>query len=347
MTGDNIGFGVIGLGIGVLHARKIAEIEGCELVAVADSDEQRWERVSDLGCECYADYRRLLEHPDIAVVCVCTPSGMHARTAIECARAGKHVLVEKPIDIALDAADALIRVCDEQGVKLGVVSQLRFCDPSRKVKAALEAQVLGRLVLGDLYMKFHRSQEYYDSAGWRGTKAMDGGALMNQGVHGLDLLLWLMGPVAEVRGHALTLARKVEVEDTAAAVVRFRSGAIGVVEAATSVWPGQPQRLEIHGENGTIVLAGTERTFIQTWRILGETEQDAGKHEEQGETVGGQMGPFAAGGIPHRRQIADMAAAVREDRPPAVTGRDGRRTVELIHAIYRSSANGKAVELPT
>ncbi len=345
MKTATVGFGVIGLGIGVLHAQKIAELEGCRLIAVADSDPRRCEPVRDLACECHADYRQMLENPDIDVVCVCTPSGMHARTAIDCALAGKHVLVEKPIDTRLEAADELIAVCERQRVKLGVVSQLRFCDASQKAKSALGAQVLGRLVLGDLYMKFYRGQEYYDSATWRGTKALDGGALMNQGVHGLDLLLWMMGPVAEVRGHALSLARRIEVEDTAAAVVRYRCGAIGVIEATTSVWPGQPQRLEIHGERGTIALAGTERTFIQTWRTLDQPQNRLGEDEEQIESVGGPLGPFSGGGVPHRRQIADMAAAVREDRPPAVTGHDGRRVVELVHAIYRSSETGEAVSL--
>jgi predicted dehydrogenase len=344
-TGGKVGFGILGLGIGLLHAQQVADLPNAYLAAACDADAARLDRLGDLACARYTDYDALLADPQVDVVCICAPNNLHADLGIRAARAGKHVLVEKPIETRLDKADSLIAACREAGVKLGVVSQLRFCPASQKVKRAMEQGVLGRPILGDVYMKFYRAQQYYDQATWRGTRAGDGGGcLINQGIHGLDLLLWMMGPLACVDGFAETKARRIEVEDTAAAVCKFESGALGVIEGTTSVWPDLHLRLELHGEKGTILLGGTEMTYVSKWRTL-DAPDDAGNEEPEPELAGGWAGPFRQGWL-HRAQLADMADAVLRDRPPAVTGEDGRRVLEAIHAIYRASETGQRVTLP-
>jgi predicted dehydrogenase len=340
-----VGFGVLGMGIGLLHAQQVADLPNAYLAAACDADAARLDRLGDLRCTRYTDYDAMLADPQVEVVSICAPNHLHAELGARAARAGKHVIVEKPIETTLEKADALIAACRAARVKLGVISQLRFCPASQKVKHALDQGVLGRPLLGDVYMKFYRPQEYYDQATWRGTRAGDGGGcLINQGIHGLDLLLWMMGPLACVDGFAETLARRIEVEDTAVAVCKFSGGAIGVIEATTSVWPDLHLRLAFHGDKGTIILGGTELLYVVKWRTL-DSPDDASSDEAEPEIVGGWAGPFRQGWL-HRAQLADMADAVLHDRAPAVTGEDGRRVLEAIHAIYRASDTGQRVTLP-
>ncbi len=262
-------FAVIGAGmIGGLHARTISEMPGAELAAVCSRDLDRAKQLADAhGGEPTVDYGVLLQRTDVDAVSICTASGEHAMFGVPAAEAGKHVLVEKPIEISLDAADALIAACSQAGRKLGVIFQLRFLDASIEVKGAADVGVLGSPVMADCYMKFHRPQSYYDDSRWKGTLAMDGGgALINQGIHGLDLLLHLAGDVASVQAYTAVLAHEnIEVEDTCVATVRYTSGAVGVIQATTSVHPDFQQRIELHGKQGTIILEGTEDTWIGGW----------------------------------------------------------------------------------
>ncbi|MGC8863073.1 MAG: Gfo/Idh/MocA family protein, partial [Armatimonadota bacterium] len=230
---SELGFGIIGAGsVSPLHAAAIANCPGARLVAVADLCEERARALAP-DAAIYTDYRRLLDRPDVDAVCLCVPSGMRLPIAIDAARAGKHILAEKPLEVTLERADAIIAACDQAGVKLAVIFQLRFMPAVRALRNAIETGALGRLVLGDTYVKWHRSQEYYDSSDWRGTWEMDGGgALMNQAIHHVDLLQWMMGPVESVFGRTATLVReRIQVEDTAAACLRFANGALGTVEA--------------------------------------------------------------------------------------------------------------------
>ncbi len=345
---ESLGFGIIGCGvIAPFHAKGIQSAKGAKLVAVADIIPEKAQRLAeeysteeDGPVAWYKDYQDLLRRDDIHVVCICTPSGMHANTAVDAAQAGKHVLTEKPMAITLPQLDRMIAACRKAGVKLGTIFQRRTYESSRQIKHAIEQGKLGKLVLGDAYLKYYRTQEYYNGASWRGTWELDGGgALMNQGVHGVDLLQWLMGGVERVYARAAALVHDIEVEDTAVAVVRYKSGALGVIEGATSVYPGLETRLEIHGEKGTVIL---EEQTIKRWSLIDEEEPGSGA-AAPAEEAGGSSDPAAIASVGFMRQIQDMVDAVREDREPLVSGEEGRKAVEIILAIYESARTGQEV----
>jgi len=268
--------------------------------------------------------------------------------AVQAAKAGKHVIVEKPLEITLRRCDRIIDACDRQGVRLATIFPSRFHDSSRTLKAAVDAERFGRLTLGDAYVKWYRSQAYYDSGAWRGTWELDGGgALMNQAIHNIDLLQWLMGPVAEVQAQTALLAHdRIAVEDTAVAALRFTNGALGVIEATTSVYPGYLKRLEIHGNAGS---AAMEEEDIVRWDFAKKQKRDEAIQaamQRSKSTGGGAADPKAIGHHGHTRQFQDFVDALKKDRPLAVDGREGRKAVEIILAIYKSAETGKAVKLP-
>ena len=341
----DIGFGIIGCGmISQYHAQGIKDTEGARLVAVADSvEEKARERAEEFGVEWYTDYHDLLARPDIDVVNICIPSGLHCEPTVAAAQAGKHVICEKPLEITLEKCDRMIEACRKAGVKLQTIFQSRYLESTRKIKQAIEEGKFGKLVLGDMYCKWYRSQDYYDSGKWRGTWELDGGgALMNQSIHGVDLLQYLMGPVDSICAYCDTLARKIDVEDTAVAVLRFQSGALGVIEATTSVYPGLSRKLEIHGEKGTAMV---EDQDIVKWEFEGEEDQV--KPRDQAKVATGAGDPTAGmTATGHQVQIEEMVNAIRENRDPFITGEEGRKAVEIIHAIYQSSQTGKPVKLP-
>jgi predicted dehydrogenase len=336
-----IGFGIVGCGmIGKVQAEAIASIPGARLVAACARDEKRVaEFATTFGATGYTDYDQFLAHPALRIVNVCTPSGLHAEQGVAAARAGKHVLVEKPIETTLEKADALIEACDVAGVKLGVIFQSRFLPAAQKIKRAVDEGRLGRLMIGDAYVKWYRAPEYYADS-WHGTMALDGGgALINQAIHTVDLLRWVMGPVdtAFAMGSALRYPG-IEGEDTLVACLRFRNGALGVIEAATSVKPGFKRRLEISGERGTVILDGDA---ISHWEIDGESEA-VGVGEQ---ITDGSANPAAISNEGHRRQIEDMMKAVIENRVPMIDGREGRKSLEVVIALYQSAASGEVVKV--
>jgi predicted dehydrogenase len=340
-------WGVAIVGGGVIfpwHHDAIASLPNAAVRAVVDLvPEVAERRAEEAGATAYTSLEQALERDDVDLVTVCVASGLHAEIGARAAAAGKHVLVEKPIEISLDGADRLIAACEQAGVALSVVSQHRYDPgPARLHQAIVEGR-LGRLILGDVSVKWYRTQGYYDSAGWRGTWAMDGGgALMNQGVHYVDLLLWMMGPVRRVFARSRTAAHEIEVEDIAIALLEFESGAVGSIEASTAVYPALPERLEVSGTEGTVVV---ETGQIRTWELK----------DEKGET-----GPYGkkvdwSGPLPpaegerwrgHRAQIADFLDALDNGRRPPNDGVEARRTLELILAIYESARSGREVELP-
>jgi UDP-N-acetyl-2-amino-2-deoxyglucuronate dehydrogenase len=344
------GFGIIGCGmISRFHARAIADVPGAKLVGcVSRSGESAQRFAAEHGCRAYASLEEMLADDAVTVVTITTPSGNHLEPAVAAAAAGKHVLVEKPLEVTLQRCDQIIAACERHGVQLGTIFQSRFHDASRQLKQAVDAGRFGRLTLGDAYVKWHRSQEYYDSVAWRGTWERDGGgALMNQGIHSVDLLAWMMGPVVEVGAQTARLAHeRIEVEDTAVATLRFANGALGVVEAATSVYPGHLKRIEIHGTAGSAVL---EEEDIKAWDFAEPRQEDAaivaqiGKRKSGG---GGASDPAAIGHHGHARLFADFFQAVDAGRPPAVDGHEGRRSVEIILAIYQAAETGQVVRLP-
>ena len=340
------GIALIGAGnIARTHAAAIAEIPTARVVALCDTSEPACRAFAQqVGpIEWTGDLDELLARRDVDVVNICTPSGTHAELGVRAARAGKHLIVEKPLDTTLHKADRLIAAAREHGVKLSGIFPYRFRQGIRAAKRAIDRGRLGRMVLADAYVKWYRAQEYYD--GWHGTWALDGGgALINQSIHNIDLLQWLAGPVRSVYAHTATLAHEMEAEDTASALLHFENGALGVIQGATSCWPGDPARAEIHGTRGTIVL---EEGRIKVWRLM-----DASPEEEQEmttlETQDGHAfdDPTAIGHTAHRMQIEDMLEAIAQDREPRVSGTEARKAIEIIRAIYLSAQRGEAVHLP-
>jgi UDP-N-acetyl-2-amino-2-deoxyglucuronate dehydrogenase len=338
----SIGCAIAGTGmISRVHADAITAIEGAELRAVWGRDPNRTrEFASRYGAEPFASYDEMLSRAKVQVVNICTPSGTHADLGIRAASAGKHVLVEKPIEIALDKADALIASCKRSNVKLGVIFQSRFLPEVLRLKKAVDDGVFGKLILGDAYVKWYRAPEYYAAGSWHGTLSLDGGgALMNQAIHTVDLLRWLMGPVESAFAFKGALRYPhIEAEDTLVANVKFSNGALGVIEAATSIRPGFKRRLEISGERGTAVLDGDN---ITVWEFEGQHGATG-----RGESVtDGSSNPASIATEGHRLQIDDFVKAIEENREPAVSGIEGRKSLELVEAIYASAREGRVVRL--
>jgi len=344
-----IGFAIVGCGmIARFHARALAEIPGARVAAVVSrrtASGEEFVREMALGdCPVFTELSDALNAPGVDAVIITTPSGAHREPALLAAAAGKHVVVEKPLEITEARCDAIIEACDRHGVKLCTIFPSRFGDANLALKSAVDAGRFGKLTLGETSCKWWRSQAYYDEGGWKGTKALDGGgALMNQAIHNVDLLLWMMGDVTHVSGFTATLAHeRIEVEDTAVAVLRFKSGALGVIQATTSVHPGYPKRIAIHGNKGS---AEIEQDDIVRWDFDLHSDDDARIRAMKSGAGGGAADPKAIGHEGHRRQLADFVDAIRENRVPKVDGREGRKSVELIRAIYQANESGRVVEL--
>ncbi len=344
------GFGIIGCGmISRFHAKAVADIRGAKVVACQDAFPQAADKLAaELGCTAYQDLDALLADPDVDLVTICTPSGLHMEPAVAAAKAGKHIIVEKPLDITLKRCDAMIAAAKKAGVVLSTIFPSRFHESSQLVKQAIDKGRFGRLTMGDAYVKWFRTQEYYDSGAWRGTWKLDGGgALMNQAVHSVDLLLWFMGPAVEVTAYTATLAHKrIEVEDVAAATIRFANGALGVIEASTATWPGELKRIEISGDAGSAIVREED---LAVWKFAKETSADEAirqKMSSRTQTGGGAADPKAIGYHGHLLQFQDVLSAVKKGKQPLIDGPEGRKAVELILAIYKSAETGKPVKLP-
>ncbi len=344
---DKIGFAVVGCGnISRTHASAIQDVEAAELVACCDVVEEKaadWAEEHDLGDNYHRDLEDLLERDDIQAVSICTPSGMHSEHAIMAAQAGKHILCEKPLDVTLKRIDDMIAAAKDCDVKLAGVFQRRTYESTKRVREVVQSGKLGKLVLGDCYQKYFRSHEYYASGDWRATWELDGGgALMNQGVHGIDLILHLMGPVTKVTAVARRLVRNIAVEDTAVALLEYENGALGVLEGTTSVTPGSGCEVEISGDDGTVGLSGDT---ITQWEFPGSDEMEQ-EVDEEGEK-GTASDPLALQATGHTEHVRDLCESIIEDREPAIPGHEARKAVEVIKAIYKSSREGGApVELP-
>ncbi len=344
MSGKVYGFAILGSGIiAPTHCKAIQVLPNARLIACCDLERAKAEKLAaDFAIpHVYDDYREMLKREDVDVVEVVTWSGVHAEQGTAAALAGKHVICTKPMDTKLERIDALIRTCHAAGVKLGATHQFRSYPSYRRLKDAIDAGRLGRLFLGNGFLKWWRGQEYYDSAAWRGTWALDGGgALMNQAIHYVDMLTWLMGPVRRLRGLIATHCHDIEVEDCASATLEFANGALGAFQGATCTYKGMPSRIEVHGERGNVVVEG-DRTIL--WNVEGEpVEQGAAG-------AGSTTGPGGSGGSgvqSHIEQIGDFLAAIEEDREPAISGSEARRAVEIILAIYQSAWTGDTVEFP-
>src|SRR5947209_7743810 len=345
------GFAIVGCGmIAAFHVRALREVPGARVVALADqipAAAQKLKESLGLDCDTYTELKPMLARRDVDIVIVATPSGAHMDSAVAAAEAGKHVVVEKPLEVTVERCDRIIGACEKHGVKLCTIFPSRFADANRTLKAAVDAGKFGRLTLAETTCKWWRPQSYYDQGGWKGTQALDGGgALMNQAIHNVDLLLWLMGPATHVTGFTATLAHeRIEVEDTAVACLRFANGALGVIQATTSVHPGLPKTIAVHGDRGTAVV---EQEDVLRWDFMPETAEDRAVKERFARKVGASGGasdPAAISHQGHARQLADFVRAARTGGAPLVDGREGRRSVEVIEAVYRSARTGRTVEL--
>ena len=345
------GFGIIGCGmISKFHAASIEDLPNARIVAAADFVEKKARTFAEeYACDAHADYNEMVRRDDVDIVCVCTPSGAHLEPSLAAANAACHVICEKPIEVTLERADALIRACDNNHVKLCAIFPNRFNHIMRALKQAVDRGRFGRVTVGDLYSKLWRSQAYYDSGGWRGTWKLDGGgACMNQGIHGIDLLQWLMGPVETVTAHTATLVHeRIEVEDTAVAILRYASGALGVIECTTSIHPGLPRKIEIHGDKGTAIVTSEH---VITWEFIEPQPGDDEFRARYSTAIAAKSkthsDPGAFSHDTHREQIGDFLNALDTCAEPFVDGREGRKAIEIIAAIYESSQSGKAVKLP-
>jgi UDP-N-acetyl-2-amino-2-deoxyglucuronate dehydrogenase len=347
---SKLGFGIVGCGmIAAFHARAIREIKGTRLVALHTSRPENAAKIAEIvgGCRVYTDYDQFLKHPGLDVVNVCTPSGAHLEPALAAANAGKHLVIEKPLEVTLARCDRLIAACRKAGVKLCTIFPSRFSLANRVLKEAIDEGRFGKLTLGDTYVKWWRSQEYYDKGAWRGTWKLDGGgAYMNQAIHNVDLIQWLMGGVAQVAGFTGTLAHKrIEVEDVGVAAVQYRNGALGVIEASTSAYPGLLKKTEIHGTQGSVIV---EQDDILLWQFEPAVRGDAAIRKRFARRIGGGGGasdPKAISYAGHREQLKDFAAAVQKGTQPLVDGEEGRKSVEIILAIYKAASTRRAVKI--
>lgn len=328
------------------HARAIAEAHGARLIGVATRNAENGRAFAQKHGAMLAttDVAELVARPDIHAVCITTPSGVHLEPALAAIRAGKHVVVEKPLEITTERTDEILRAAAAAGVRVAPIFQARFGEGARTLKAAIEAGRFGRLVLASAYVKWHRSKEYY--SGWKGVRALDGGgACMNQAIHAIDLLQWFAGMPEEI--FAWTTRRvhtAIQVEDTASATLRFASGALGSIEASTALWPGWQRRIEICGETGSVML---EDDQLVRWEFRQEQPGDEAIRTAKVDPAmrSGAGSPSAISHQGHLRQIQDLVDALRSGRPTTLQGHEARNAVALIRALYASAERGAPVKL--
>lgn len=323
------------------HFDAIRRIDGLQLVAVCDSDAGRAELAGTAeGVPWYTSLDEMLMHVPSDAVVIATPSGLHPQHGIAAARAGRHVITEKPMAITLHAADQLVQACDDAGVRLFVVKQNRLNPPIQLLKRALDKGRFGRLFMANCTVRWARPQEYYDQAPWRGTWEFDGGAFMNQASHYVDLIQWLVGPVESVVAKTATLARQIEAEDTGAAVLRFRSGTIGVLEVTMLTYPRNLEgSITLLGEQGTVRIGGTAVNKVEHWEFSDYDDDD--KLVEAVTT-----NPPTVYGFGHEGYYRNVLAVLRGEALPDTDGRSGRKSLELILGIYESARTGREVPLP-
>ena len=334
--------GLIGGGnISETHARAARAIPGVEVAAVFGTNQEKVQRlVKEYGGTPFFDFERFLAHRPMDFVAIGSPSGLHAEQGIAAARNGFHVLTEKPLDVSVRAADALISAAADANVKLGVFFQDRFKADLIRVKDWVDAGVLGKPILADACVKWFRPEEYYGTSRWRGTLAQDGGgALINQAIHTVDLLLWMFGDVARVQAQKKTALHKIEAEDTLTALLEFRNGAMGVLLATTSVYPGYPRRVELTGDQGTVII---EHDRLVAADLRNPPTDAEGHGDDKNQSASSATVSDFRG---HQAAMEDFVQAIKRDTPPRCSGVEGRRSLALVEAIYAACASGCRVGL--
>ena len=344
MSSVTIRFGIIGCGaIAKRHANILAsgQIRGGTLAAVCDIDGERARAfATPYKVEAYDSAERMIREAAIDVAIVLTPSGHHAALVTKLAGLAKAIVVEKPMALTLDDADQMITACDRHRTRLFVVKQNRFNRPVMALRRALEAGRFGRLVMGTVRVRWCRPQSYYDAAKWRGTWACDGGVLSNQASHHIDLLEWMMGPVESVQAMSTRALAKIEAEDTAAAILRFRNGALGIVEATTATRPKDLEgSLSVLGETGSVEIGGFAVNELKTWAFSSPAPEDATVMQEHG------TNPEHPHGYGHAAYYDHVVSCLENNTPQLVDGLEGRKSLELITAIYEAIETGQEVQL--
>lgn len=344
------GFGIVGLGlIADFHAKAILNLERGKLVACCSRVQEKADAFGkSFGCRGYSSMKAFLSHPGLDIVTVCTPSGYHLEPALAAAEAGKHLIVEKPLEVTLPRCDKIIEICSRKGVVLSGIFPSRFKDASRETYKAVSDGRFGKLVLGDAYVKWWRTQEYYDDGGWHGTWDLDGGgALINQSIHAIDLLQWFMGSVDSVQAYKATLGhQRIEVEDVAVAALQFCSGALGIIEGSTAAYPGFLKRIELSGTSGSVVM---EEEDIKEWIFSPEQPRDEEvrvRLKAKTTSGGGAADPAAIDFRGHQSQFENVIDSIEGSEELLIDGTEARKAVEIIHAIYKSSKNQEMVRLP-
>jgi predicted dehydrogenase len=345
---EPIGFAIIGTGlIAEFHATAIAQTPGARLRAVFSRQPEKCAAfAAKHGCRAVRDLTEIISDESIRAACITTPSGAHADAAVPLLEAGKAVLCEKPLEVTLARVDQIIAAAGKGGGLLAGVFQMRLGRGATLLKTALTEGRFGRLTLCSAYVKWWRDQNYYLSSPWKGTWRLDGGgALMNQGIHAVDLLQWLAGMPQEVAAFTGTLAHDgIETEDTVVAALRFAHGGLGTIEAATSAYPGSDLRIEILGDRGTAVLVNDR---LIRWEFAEKRDDDDAvlRDDAMGVLGGGSSSPGAISGEGHRRLVADLVDAIQQGRPPMIPGADARKAVALVLAVYEAARTGRTVRL--
>lgn len=334
-------FGIVGCGfIANKHANAIRNIEGANLIAVCDRVPELMEPyVDEYGATTYTELEEMLKNDSIDVICICTPSGSHAAIAELAASYRKHIIVEKPIAMTLEEADRIINASENHNVKLAVVHPNRFRPVVLKLNEIMEKNLLGTISHALCLVNWNRGQEYYDQSPWRGTKEHDGGVLMNQAIHNLDLLLSFMGKPIEFFSMEATRFHDIEAEDVSTGIIRFESGALATVQASTNVYPkNYEESITIFGEKGTVKIGGPNALYMETLVVEGLDDRETESYINEVKTD-----PW---GIPgHEQIIRDMIMAIKEDRQPVVTGKEGKQALELVLAFYESAEKNRPITL--
>lgn len=342
------GIGIVGCGaISRFHINSFREIEDVEIKAVSDVNMESAARTGEeLKVDYYGNFEKILARNDIDAISICTPSGLHEDIAVKAAKAKKHIIVEKPIEVNLEKIDNMIAACRENGVKLACIFNNRYREGNAFLKKALEAGRLGRIINANAYVRWYREPDYYLKSNWRGTWALDGGgALMNQSIHYVDLIQWFAGEIESVCAYTGTLLHKsIQTEDTATAILKFKSGALGTIVAATSIYPGFPAEIQITGERGTVSVSDGS---ISTWSFRDKDEMDAEAALYINDKVDNRRAsdPFAFDYTYHKKQLQQIICSFRKGIEPDVNGPEARKSVELILAIYEASAKNMEIKL--
>lgn len=339
-----VGYAVVGLGVGKRHAEAAANSENANLIAVCDLIQEKLDKIKEAYPDTltYLDFDEMLKNPDIDAVSIAVPSGMHADFAIKAMKAGKHVLIEKPVDITVEAALRIEQARLETGMKAGVVHQNRYNLDMPLMHDAIVGGRIGRVLFGDFAVKWYRTQEYYDNGGWRGTWEMDGGgSLMNQAVHTVDLMQWLMNSEVEsVTSHAAIYNHKIETEDFTASLIKFKSGAVATFISTTCAYPGLSTDIRVYGTDGSMEA---DQDTLKVWKFKdsADGEEEAMLKKYSGNAAAAALDPTLCLG--HNFVVEDMINAVRDDRDPSVLPMEAIKSVRIVNAVYESAKTGKTV----